>query len=492
MSTASVASARTGEEYFNSGVRTARRVASFGGLEQLYDHHYAAFGYTADQLKHATIGGLRGRVSWQSSLDALMRAVEIDPQQIEWQRWTALVLEELSRFDDALLVRRTIASIEPDSLENNCALGRLLECKGEPVHEYYAQALTDSSDCLLALARAAALSGPIVSEHITQLRLKDHIQGALILSPGNVALHLARGFIGIAEHDDTTTRRSFLTALVLAEQPESKKECDPWSLVFAQAFLLDHSDMTTSGLILPSNPIRLALARAAALRSHGAIMPALREYGATASQLLVQKQPRAYRIYNGYKIVFFKNDFYGVPKDVRDFSILRGCVVGIPDVDGGPGVRSLFAAMLRDGQRARLRYLLRIARPYVQFTEQASLVAIRALRDALGVAIRALRDALRVAIRAPWLTTRILWRLAGDIYLRKHIVGGVLIDSDADRLQQRIDTLKQASPDATASARPSAPDRSDREIDLTPVAAQRGPIHRDDSNRACSGQRPTK
>jgi hypothetical protein len=85
-----------------------------------------------------------------------------------------------------------------------------------------------------------------------------------------------------------------------------------------------------------------------------------------------------------------------------------------------------------------------------------------------------------------------LLRRAGDIYLRKHIVGGVLIDSDADQLQQRIDTLKQAPPDATASARPSAPDRSDREIDLTPVAAQRGPMHRDDSNRACSGQRPTK
>src|SRR5262249_32924704 len=135
---------------------------------------------------------------------------------------------------------------------------------------------------------------------------------------------------------------------------------------------------------------------------------------------------------------------------------LRGCVVGIPDIDEGPGVRSLFAAMLRDGQRARLRYLLRIARPYVQFTEQASPVAIRALRDALGVAIRALRDALRVAIRAPWLTTRILWRLAGDIYLRMHIVGGVLVDNDAAQLEQRIDAPKQASPDVTVSTRTSA------------------------------------
>src|SRR5262249_20879212 len=124
MSTTSIASKRTGEEYFNRGVRTARRAAGFRGGEQLYDHHYAAFGYPADQVKRATIGALRERVSWQSSLDALMRAVEIDPEEIEWQRWNALVLEELGRFDDALLVRRTIASIDPDSLENIFAFGR--------------------------------------------------------------------------------------------------------------------------------------------------------------------------------------------------------------------------------------------------------------------------------------------------------------------------------------------------------------------------------
>jgi hypothetical protein len=347
-----------------------------------------------------------------------------------------------------LLVRRTIASIDPDSLENNFALGRLLERKGEPVHEYYAQALTDSGDYLLALARAAALSGPIVSEHITQLRLKDRIRGALIFSPGNVALHLAMGFIGIAEHDDTTTRTSFLTALALAEQSESKKGYDPWSLGFAQAFLLDQSDTATSGLILPSDPIRLALARAAALRSHGAIMPALREYGAAISRLLIQKLPRAYRIYNGYKVVFFKNQFYGVPKDVRDFSILRGRVIGVPDADEGSAsrmVRSRFAALLSDWQRARLKYLLRIARPHIQFTV-----------GALRAAIRALRQALRVAIRALWLRMKLLRRLAGDIYLRMHIVGGVLVESDAAQLEQRIDAPKQASPDVTASTRTSA------------------------------------
>jgi hypothetical protein len=655
MSTTSIASKRTGEEYFNRGVRTARRAAGFGGLEQLYDRHHAAFGYPADQLKRATIGALRDRVSWQSSLDALMRAVEIDPEEIEWQRWTALVLEELGRFDHALLVRRTIASIDPGSLENIFAFGRLLERKGEPVQEYYAQALTDSSDYLLALARGAAFgsiviepdtlendfalgrmlerkgepgpqvlagesdyllvlaraaafsaptvierssieknfavgrllerkgetvhryyarvltsssdysrglsrgaASPIVSEHIVRLHLKDRVRGALIVSPGNVALHLAMGFIGIAEHDDATTRASFLTALmlaqqpgpkegcdpwslafaqaflrdpsehttqlglkdcirgaltlsptnvalhlamgfmgiaerdeattqtsfltalVLAEQPEPKRGCDPWSLGFAQAFLLDQSDIGTSGLILPSDPIRLALARAAALRSHGAIMPAVRDCAAAASQLLVQKPPRAYRIYKGYKVVFFKNQFYGVPKDIRDFSILRGYVVGVPDVDegsGSRGLRSLFAAMLSDMQRTRLKYRLRIARPHVQFTAEASRVALRALgqalRDAirapqaLRVAIRAPGQALRVAIRVPGQALRIairglrlamktLRRLAGEIYFRRHIVGGVLVDSDAVQLQQRIDALKQAPPDVTASTRTSA------------------------------------
>ena len=230
------------------------------------------------------------------------------------------------------------------------------------------------------------------SQHLSQLSLKDHILNELTISPTNIALHLAMGFIGIAERDQARTRASFFTALALAEQPEPKKGCDPWSLVFAQAFLLDHSDIATSGLILPSDPIRLDLARAATLlRSHGAIMPALREYGSAASRLRVQKLPRAYRMYNGYKIVFFKNQFYGVPKDIRDFSILRGRVISVPDVEEGSGsrvVRSRFAAMLSDRQRARLKYLWRIARPHIQFTAEALRVAIRAVRQALRAAIR--------------------------------------------------------------------------------------------------------
>jgi hypothetical protein len=228
---------------------------------------------------------------------------------------------------------------------------------------------------------------PTVAERTTQLRLRDRIQSALIVSPANVALQLAMGFIGIAERDKATTRKSFLTALVLAEQPGPKEGCDPWSLVFAQGFLLDHSDMTTSRPLLPIDPIRFALARAALLLSHGAIVPALREYLAATSPLLVQKPPHAYQIYNGYKIVLFKNQLYGVPKNVRDFSILRGRVIGVPDADEGSGlrlVRSRFAALLSDWQRARLKYLLRVARPHIQ-------IAIRALRQVLRVPGRALR-----------------------------------------------------------------------------------------------------
>jgi tetratricopeptide (TPR) repeat protein len=478
MSATSAASARTGERYFISGVQTARRAAGFGGLERLYDRHCAAFGYPADQLKPATIGGLREQVSWQSALDALMRAVEIDPEEIEWQRWLALVFEELGRIDDALLVRRTIASLDPDSLENNFAIGRLLECKGKPVRGYYAQVLTNNGDYLLALARTAALSPPTVIEqdsledksvvgrmlerkgqpvyesdadiltgtsdyHLSRARgaperLKERVRGALIVSPANVALQLAMGFIGIAERDEATTRKSFLIALVLAEQPGPKEGCDPWSLVFAQGFLLDQSDKTTSRPFLPVDPIRFALARAALLLSHGAMVPALREYLAAASPLLVQKLPHAYQIYNGYKIVLFKNQLYGVPKNVRDFSILRGRVIGVPDADEGSGlrlVRSRFAALLSDWQRARLKYLLRVARPHIQ-------IAIRVLRQALRLAIRALRQALRLPGRALRLAMRMLRRLAGGIYLRRHIVGGVLVDNDVAQLQQRIDAEK--------------------------------------------------
>jgi hypothetical protein len=362
-------------------VQAARRIAGFGGLEHLYDRHYAAFGYPADQLKCATVAGLRDSASWQSSLDALMRGIESDLEDIEWQRWLALLLELLARINDALLVRR----------------------------------------------------------------LKDRIRGALTVSPSNVALHLAMGFIGIAEHDDAATRTSFLTALLLAQQPELKERCDPselkercdpWSLAFAQACLLDHSDVGTSRLILPIDPVKLASTRAAALLSHGAIMPALNEYGSAVSPLLVQRLPHNYSIFNGYKIVFFKNQFYAVPKNVRDFSILRGRVISIPDADEGSGssvVRARFAALLSDWQRARLKYLLRVARPHLRFTARALRAAIRALR-----------------------------RLAGDIYLRMHIVGGVLIDRDAAQLEQRIDAPKQASWTLRRARVRRQPDRSDR------------------------------
>jgi hypothetical protein len=257
---------------------------------------------------------------------------------------------------------------------------------------------------------------------------------------------------------------------VLLDELGAKGGCDPWSLVFAQAFLLDHSDTATPRLILPIDPIRLASARAALLLSHRAIMPALREYESAVSPLLVQRLPRTYFIYNGYKIVFFKNQFYGVPRNVRDFSILRGRVINIPYADEGSAlrvVRSRFAAQLSERQRARLKYLLRIARPHIQFTtaasriairalRQASRIAIRALRQASRIAIRALRQASRVAIRTPRLPMKILRRIAGGIYLRAHTVSGVLIDSDAAQLQQRIDAPKQASPDVTAGARTSA------------------------------------
>jgi hypothetical protein len=280
--------------------------------------------------------------------------------------------------------------------------------------------------------------------------LKERVRGALIVSPANVALQLAMGFIGIAERDEATTRKSFLIALVLAEQPGPKEGCDPWSLLFAQGFLLDHSDKTTSRPFLPVDPIRFALARAALLLSHGAMVPALREYLAAASPLLVEKLPHAYQIYKGYKIVLFKNQLYGVPKNVRDFSILRGRVIGVPDADEGSAlrlVRSRFATLLSDWQRARLKYLLRVARPHIQIAirvlRQALRLAIRALRQALRLAIRALRQALRLAIRALRLPMRMLRRLAGGIYLRRHIVGGVLIDNDVAQLQQRIDAEKR-------------------------------------------------
>jgi hypothetical protein len=230
---------------------------------------------------------------------------------------------------------------------------------------------------------------------------------------------------------------------MLAEQGSPEERFDPWSFAFAQRFLLDRSE-AKSTLFLPVDPIRLAFARATSLLSHGAILQALREYLAAASPLRIKKLPHNYQIYSGYKIVLCNNQLYGVPKSVRDFSILRGRVVDIPNIDEGSGLRvarSRLVALLTDRQRERLKHLLRGARPHIQIT-------IRMLRQAWRLAPRVLRLAprvLRLAPRVLRLAMRILRRLVGAIFLRKHIVYGVLVDNDVAQLRQRIDAEKRVT-----------------------------------------------
>jgi hypothetical protein len=419
----------SGQANYEAGLRCARYAAGVGALESLFDQHFASFGYPADHFKRVTLQGLRDRVSWQAALDFLVRAVSLDPAAVLWRHQLALVLEQVGRIEDALMVRQAIARLDPHSLENNDGIGRLCE-RTEPADEastlpsfserHYALVARSVPHYLLAMARYAALRGLHVLKGTTFESLKVRVHGALTFSPNDVALNLAMGFVHLAEKDSDAARRKFLAASLLADQSTSSADkCDQWSLAYAQAFLLGliPRDAPPGGALPTVDPTNLLLARASLLRREGATFAALSEYAAAVARLLPSRLPSTFHVYRGYKIVYHDRCFYAVPEAVVDFSFFHGSVVRAPAFVNEPALlmRSMLAARLSAGVRAQLKALL-------QWFQQSRIVRHIAQISGARFAARRLR------------------RLAERMYIRRYAVAGVMTDTEVSALRARIDS----------------------------------------------------
>jgi hypothetical protein len=416
----------SGQANYEAGLRSARSAAGARALESLFDRHFASFGYPTDHCKRLTLDGLRDKVSWEAALDSLTRAVSLEPRITLWQHELALVLEQIGKIEDALLVRQAITRLDPDSTENNDAIGRLYEhTKPEDEDDtqasfserYYANVSKSLSQYLLAISRYAALRGPQALRRTTLEELKVRVRDALAFSPNDLALNLAMGFVHLAGENRQAARRRFLAASLLGDQPGLVGNCDQWSLAYAQAFLLGliPASAPPLGEFLTVDPINLVLARASLLWDKGAINSALAEYDTAISRLLPLRLPSTFHAYKGYKIISHERIFYAVPDSTGDFSIFHGTVIRRPAFVKGtaPHLRSRFAACLAPRGRSRLEAFLRFMK------------ARMAPRIARIPGVRFAATHLR--------------RFVLTIYIKRYAVLGVLTDPDVSLLHERID-----------------------------------------------------
>ena len=434
-----VASSRSAQHHFEAGHRIAYMAVRLENIMALYHRHATQFGFVSDEINRFVVDSLREKASLQTALNELDHAVRLNPNNVAWQDEFALVLEQLGRDNEALRVRTTIAHLDPSLNANNIALGRLFERKktAEDMKEYYARLFKEGTGgSLLAVCRGFAFSERV--DDAALMDLKKRVRFALTNPHGQVPLHLAMGFIAIAERNYNTARTSFLSASILVERPEGQPattrtnafnfkqamdtDYDPWSLAFANAFLLEvlPQNQSRGAILTPIDPIRLPVVRGALLRSRNAPFPALEQYGTALSRLLGQPRPRFYRLYKGYRIVMHEQRFFAVPPSVANFSIYQGTVVRIPGVLGK--MRPFLEKQLNARRRTVLGQMWRLSRRHV-FPILARVPGMRRLKNKLSS------------------LPHTLYSLAQKVYVKLMPVPGALIGSDVTALREQIDEL---------------------------------------------------
>jgi hypothetical protein len=311
---------------------------------------------------------------------------------------------------------------------------------------------------LLAQCRQVALYGSRENRDKLLADLKRRIESAMELVPGEATLHLARGFVDIAEHNLTAAAHSFLTASVLAEWASSKtpdpqqlelfdgKQTrqpteDAWSIAFAHAFLLDMlpSDWSRGAMFVPIDQFRLRLVRAALMRSQSAILPALQQYAAAIDELANQPRPHFYTIYKSYRIVAHQARFYAVPRSNGNFFISDGIVVrrsGLLDE-----VKPWLSERIDPRWRAFARRIWHRLRgfPYQIKCAVSDRLDPRSRAFARRIWRLLARPILRIMGRVTRGLSRRLRALLIRIYVKLLAARGVLIDTDVLALRERID-----------------------------------------------------
>ena len=419
-------------------------------IGQLYDRHAAWFGLDSGPLKNYVLEGLAQREGGSDKLKTVMHSIRLHPSNVGMQKELALLLERAGRTEDALHVRRAIARLDPTSVDNQIAIGRIYERAGTyDIKDYYTRLFFRSgANFLLAVARFMATTGKTNLNELTLSDIKNRVNGSLNRWPGNVALHLAKGFVDVAEGNFSLARMSFLRASFLAELPEPPghnamqnspgvdgggEEADSWSLQYARAFLINPTPPNLSSVIaFPSvDASQLALVRGALFLSQGSIFPALDQYWKAVSRALSGRGMRTHKTYNGFRIVVHDKRFYAVPTSVRNFSFYRGIVVRIPG--------SIEDNKVHVGDTLSPRWQA-IIRPIWRFGRRT--VAPRLAR-----------------IRVVRLIGRRLSTVAIAIYVKFWGVRDAFADADVISLRQRIDQMRHPKSEGGAGAA-SAPKKA--------------------------------
>jgi hypothetical protein len=313
-----------------------------------------------------------------------------------------------------LSVRRRIAALDAGLQSNQVAIARLFERtqSWDIASEHYTRICKTTDDVLLAQCRYLAFTRPAEVNGASAADLRRGIQDVLQVRPGDFDLHFAAGFLDLAEDDVAAAQRTFLTASIMAEHSEHRR-VDPWTLAFAQAFLLGilPAGGKRGAAFAPIDRARLDFLRAAMLRLQGAILAALEQYGAALTELVHAPRPRFYSIYKGYRVAAHQRQFYAVPITVTNFSIKNGTVIRHSGVI--EQVKPWLAAHIDPRWRRYERTAWHLVHRTVRFSRRA----VRALRRKLAT-------------------------MAERVYLRLRAAPGVVVDSDLAALRQRIDSLR--------------------------------------------------
>jgi hypothetical protein len=418
------------QRLFTAGQLTARYGADLGGVTQLLDRHVASWP-NAQSLTPFVMNGLEARASLAAAISDITRAVSLVPHGVDWQRTLASILEYNGQLERALLIRQLLETVQPDTVENRAAIARLREAKGEAtsIASWRSDRPIESTGAVLAWSRyiATAPAHKRDAHQIEEARLA--IRDKLLSKPKDVALHLALGFLGLAESDPDSARKHFAEASLLArDQRSGVEEYDPWSLAYAEAFLLNR----TKGNRIPLNPIdrlQLGLLHARTLHDKGSLFSALAVYGDTISNLVPSTMPNSYQIYKGHAIVQHQGRYYAVPRDVPHFAITNGVVMRRLGFQPPGSVRSpwifwLFGK-LNPNTRERLKQIAKRS---------------RILTFIYGRLVRS-QNAVQNRIVDPLL--KMLDRIVYYFYLRRYAAAGVLTDADIVALQNRIDKSRR-------------------------------------------------
>jgi len=193
--------------------------------------------------------------------------------------------------------------------------------------------LVEMADHLVELAHMALVLKLPERSKARAVEVLDAASRLAARLPGYGPAYLAVGLAALMAGDARRARRYFATASLVCEQaglsaePSGASDRLTMALATARACLTDPSEPSVKQYTAPSVDDRLLkFAHARALRSEGSAFAALDRCGDAVAGYFVRQTPISYEFYKGYKILAHEGQYYAVPRQVHEFTIIDGVV----------------------------------------------------------------------------------------------------------------------------------------------------------------------